>query len=292
MRFPSNKVARELREFGQVGTTLGLGLRFPLLSSSVSQISPLRTGWSMVRSIVATPPPRPHGKGSVDHSALAGILRSLATDGDQRLPDLDGDLAMYVASLATVDPDQLGVSEALVYWINLYNAGALRLAADAQKAGEHTVLRVPGAFQQPFVNVAGRPLSLHSIENGKVRRFKDPRIHAALVCGSVSCPTLRAEPYTGIGVDAQLDDQIRHFLTAGAAIRSDDDQLLLSRVFAWYGADFVRPRRMPALLPASRSAIREALTRWLPTELADWAGRAKPKVVFMEYDWSLRCSVG
>ncbi|MGH9893365.1 MAG: DUF547 domain-containing protein [bacterium] len=199
---------------------------------------------------------------------------------------------MYVASLARVDPDQLGEPEALAYWINLYNAGALRLAANAQRAGERTVLRVPGAFEQPFVDVAGRPLSLQSIEHGKVRRFKDPRIHAALVCGSVSCPTLRAEPYTGLGVNAQLEDQIRHFLAAGAAIRSDDDQLLLSRVFAWYGADFVRPRRMPALLPASRSAIRDALTPWLPNELADWAGTAQPKVLFMEYDWSLRCSVG
>lgn len=35
VRFPSNKVARELREFGQIRTVLGLGLGLLLLSSSV-----------------------------------------------------------------------------------------------------------------------------------------------------------------------------------------------------------------------------------------------------------------
>jgi hypothetical protein len=57
-----------------------------------------------------------------------------------------------------------------------------------------SVLRMPGAFSAPFVTVAGERLSLDAIEHAKIRRFADPRIHAALVCGSVSCPTLRPPP--------------------------------------------------------------------------------------------------
>ena len=85
--------------------------------------------------------------------------------------------------------------ERLAFWLNLYNAGALALAADTLSAGENTVLRIPGAFDAPWAMVGGESLSLNDIEHGKIRRFGDPRIHAALVCGSASCPTLRYEPF-------------------------------------------------------------------------------------------------
>ena len=54
---------------------------------------------------------------------------------------------------------------------------------------------------------AGRG-DLDDIEHGKVRRFGDPRIHSALVCGSVSCPTLRFEPYEGDRLDASADPDV------------------------------------------------------------------------------------
>lgn len=246
----------------------------------------------MVRVILTTKPPRSLGDGSVDHTSLAPMLQAVAADGLKGLPDLEGDLERYLTAMADIEPDGLSRSEAVAFWINLYNVGVLRVAAAAQKTGRVSVLRVPGAFDRPTINVDGQYLSLDSIEHGKVRRFQDPRIHAALVCGSVSCPSLRPEPYNGITLDRQLDDQMQKFLSGGAAARTEDGRLLLSRVFAWYGADFVRPHRMPALVPAKRSAVRDALTPWLPPELADWVRHADPDVTFMRYDWSLRCAVG
>jgi hypothetical protein len=133
--------------------------------------------------------------------------------------------------------------------------------------------------------VAGESLSLHDIEHGKVRRFGDPRIHAALVCGSASCPTLRSEPYRGPGLEAQLETQMLDFLRAGGAA-TDGSQLLLSRIFLWYGADFVRPHRMPSFAPVTRASVRRSLRRWLDPELAELP------VSFQPYDWGLACSIG
>ena len=190
-----------------------------------------------------------------------------------------------------VDPDTLSRDGALAFWLNLYNAGALALAADALENGETTVLRIPGAFDTPWVTIAGEPLSLNDIEHGKIRRFGDPRIHAALVCGSASCPTLRYEPF-GDDVGAQLDDQMRSFLAAGGAgVDRDTGTLQLSRIFLWYGGDFVRPRRMPTWLPARRRDLTRAVARWLPPDDADWALASHPTIEFADYDWGLACSI-
>ena len=193
------------------------------------------------------------------------------------LADVRGDLDAYIGRLAETDPDQLSRDEALAYWLNLYNAGALSLAAEAFVAGEESVLRVPGAFSRPFVDVSGRKLSLDAVEHAKIRRFGDPRIHSA-------------EPYQGDRIEEQLDDQMRVFLRSGGAVVSDRG-LLLSRVFLWYGADFVRPARMPTWIPAPPRKVVASLRPWMEPEVRASFDRLE-RVDFQPYDWGLRCSVG
>ncbi len=137
------------------------------------------------------------------------------------------------------------------------------------------------------MQIAGEALSLDDIEHGKVRRFGDPRIHAALVCGSVSCPTLRSEPYDGARLHDQLEDQMSRFLASGAAVPDPPARkVTLSRVFLWYGADFTRPYRMPTLLAAR---LADPMVGALPGRL----DRQNPSGVgFQPYDWALRCAVG
>jgi hypothetical protein len=248
---------------------------------------PLSVAWNILRVTRRTRRPHPDGIGSVDHSQLQAVLDSLATGGLPGLAAGDRDLSDYMAKLATVDPDTLTGDEALAYWINLYNAGGLRLAARAFENGDYSVLRQPGGFSRPIVEVSGEELSLDAIEHGKIRRFGDPRIHGALVCGSISCPTLRGTPYTGQGLSAQLDDQMAHFLAGGGAIPDGDDGLLLSRVFLWYGSDFARPHRMPTFIPPTKKRVYSVVEAWLSDELT---GRSR--LGFQPYDWGLRCSVG
>jgi hypothetical protein len=225
-----------------------------------------------------------------DAGELGAILNEVRERGVPALPGLLDALDEYTVDQAAVDPRELSREDALAFWLNLYNAGALTLAGEAFATREQSVLRLPGAFTRPFVTFAGESLSLNHIEHGKIRRFRDPRIHAALVCGSASCPTLRYEPYEGGRLHSQLDDQTRSFLAAGGAIR-DGDELWLSRVFLWYGGDFVRPRRMPTFLPATGRQIAAAVGPWLGDDQQHWLGSGRRRVRFQTYDWSLACSV-
>ena len=249
----------------------------------------LLAGWSMLRAMRVRKP-RPAGVGVVDHDGLSEILDILAGSGVPGLASQRPQIARYVADLAAVDPDDLGRDEALAFWLNLYNAGALDLAARTAALAQHSVLRVPGAFRRTWVKIAGEDLSLDDIEHGKVRRFKDPRIHGALVCGSASCPTLRYEPYLGSQVDKQLDDQMRAFLAGGGArYDAQSERLELSRIFKWYGADFVHPYRMPAWIPASKRSVAAAVEEWLDPDLEGVAERAS--IGFQPYDWTLVCNI-
>ncbi|NNF09093.1 MAG: DUF547 domain-containing protein, partial [Acidimicrobiia bacterium] len=252
--------------------------------------NPLSAGLSIVRSLRVRRPGPGGDDPPPDHSALGEVLRAVQAGGAAVLPDQLDDLDHYTATMAKARPDLLSRSDALAFWLNLYNAGALTLAGETLSTGEASVLRLPGAFTRPVLTVAGETLSLDNIEHGKIRRFQDPRIHAALVCGSASCPTLRHEPYDGDGLTGQLDDQLRSFLRAGGAV-IEDDRLMLSRVFLWYGADFVRPHRMPALIPARRSLIARAVTPWLPVHQQQWLRQSKRSIAFQDYDWSVACSV-
>ena len=256
--------------------------------------NPIIAGASILWSL-RHPAPKPSkkasGKVSVDHSAFQPILARLQERGTAELPMLIAELGDYRHQLEDIDPDSLGPDEALAYWLNLYNAGALSLAAKAYSKDLNSVLRVPGGFSKPFVKVAGKPLSMDAIEHAKIRRFKDPRIHAALVCGSVSCPTLRAEPFTGEGLRDQLDDQMRSFLAAGGA-QLTDGRLWLGRVFLWYGGDIVRPYRMPTFVPAKSESVARSLAGWMEPRLANWVMGPELSVDYAPYDWSLGCAIG
>jgi hypothetical protein len=227
------------------------------------------------------------GTGTVDHSLFSPVLAALDRGGLTAAADRGPDLSNYLAKMSSVDPNTLSRDEALAYWLNLYNAGAVMLAIEAFGSGSTSVLRVPGGFSRPLVEVAGEELSLDSIEHAKLRRFGDPRVHGALVCGSLSCPTLRDQPYVGVDLEGQLDDQMRMFLAGGGAIGVRDNSVSLSRVLRWFGSDFVRPHRMPTFLPASKRRTLEAVRQWLPEALSNCE-----KVEFQNYDWGLGCAIG
>lgn len=251
----------------------------------------LRGAWSILKALRSRHP-NATGNGSVDHTAFADILLGMKTTGLAGLAGHTPSLATYVTQLEAVDPDSLSRSESLAYWLNLYNAGALALASEAHHAGLTSVLRTPGIFHRDRFTVMGEPLSLDDVEHGKIRRFRDPRIHGSLVCGSLSCPTLRPEPFTGGHLDNQLEDQMRRFLAGGAVTLEPEQRLVsMSKVFQLYGPDFIRPTAMPVLRPARKTTILGAITPWLDDEDQARLATAEFAVAYQDYDWSLACVV-
>ncbi len=262
-----------------------------MVNSSISGPSPLRAAWSILRARRVKPPHR-FGTKDLEHAGFLAVLQELARPNGLAAVDASA-LDAYLNELMEVDPDELHRAAALAYWLNLYNAAAIRLAQVARRSGHETVLAVPGAFDRRELRVAGEALSLNDVEHGKIRRFADPRIHAALVCGSLSCPTLRPEPFAGDRLHDQLDEQMRSVLAAGGAVADRRlGQLHLSRVFLWYGSDFDRPDRMPTWLPSTPRRVALALTPWMADDLAGWVRAERPKIAFQPYDWGLGCTVG
>jgi hypothetical protein len=236
--------------------------------------------------------PAPVGADRADHRLFSSVLDDLQTGGISSLPGNAMEIDAYRDAISMVSPNALTPQHALAYWINLYNAGALRAAGVAFTEGASSAVRVPGAFSTAWVRVDGEALSLEDIEHGKIRRFGDPRIHAALVCGSVSCPTLRFEPFDGDRIDEQLNDQMRVFLrSGGASLDRTNEVLYLSRLFLWYGRDFTRPDLMPTTGPARQSRIRDTIAWWLEPSEQEFVWAAAPRVEFLPYDWGLSCSI-
>jgi hypothetical protein len=249
--------------------------------------------WSMIRARgLLSPRPDPHSTIIIDHSDLGQVLDAFVSSGIASLTDDATALESYRDAMEAVDPDCLNATEALAFWLNLYNAGALCAAGVAFDKDMGSVLGIPGAFSTRWATIAGVELSLDDIEHGKIRRFGDPRIHGALVCGSASCPTLRPEPFTGADLDRQLEDQVRFFIShGGGSVDRANNTVSLSSVFKWYGRDFTSPHTMPNIAPASADRLRDTVAYWFSPDDAEYIWGKTPDVVFMPYDWGLGCSV-
>ena len=127
-------------------------------------------------------------------------------------------------------------------------------------------------FRDDFISLFGRRTSLDGIEHDTLRkRYPDPRLHYALNCASVGCPMLREEAYVGARLERQLDEQAARFLSDRSRNRFRDGRLEVSKIFDWYKEDFE---------PRERYFARYAALLGMPAD-------AKPKLVFLDYDWSL-----
>ncbi|MFH0793363.1 MAG: DUF547 domain-containing protein [bacterium] len=181
-------------------------------------------------------------------------------------------------------PEPSGDAARKAFWINAYNILAIKVVL--------TKYPVPGikdvgsllkpVWKQDAGMVAGKTRTLNDIEHEILRKMGDPRIHAAIVCASLSCPDLRAEAFRAEKLDEQLDDQLKLFLANPAkGARFDDASrvLYLSSIFDWFGEDFTKGGK----------SLQTALLKYLPREIAIKLS-ADTKIKFLDYDWSLNDS--
>lgn len=200
----------------------------------------------------------------------------------------DSTLAPYLQQLAATNPARLTRDAQLAFWINAYNAYALKLIVDhypvstiwATTPGPAKPSKEKSPFKMEIGEVADTTRTLDEIEHQIIRkRFDEPRIHFALVCAAASCPRLRREAYTGPRLDAQLDDQARTFLhdEQKNRIPARDGRIVLSRILKWYGQDF----------GLSTGAIQRYIARYFEGPVRDRLSRAGYAVDFLPYDWSL-----
>lgn len=225
------------------------------------------------------------------HAPFSALLATHVKDGRVSYRGFAADreaLARYVRSLAPVDPSTLSRSGQLAFWINAYNAFTIDLIL-GKYPGIRSIKEFWGPWDRDDWTVGGRKVTLNHIEHEVLRKMGDPRIHAAIVCASISCPDLASEAYEPERIEEQLDSAMRRFLadpTKGMKVGTEKGRLwgenhvaYLSKIFSWFQDDFgadpraVLARLEPSMTPEQRDFVRKH--------------REALVVRYFDYDWNL-----
>lgn len=218
------------------------------------------------------------------------------------------DLDEFVLSLEKIsrsEYDSMSRNEKVALWINAYNAFTVQLVLDhypLHRSGfnlypESSIRQINGVWDKYKVLIAGKRLSLHEIENEILRKeFKEPLIHFAINCASQSCPPLSNKAYLGTVLQHQLKGAALRFIRATKFNRVDPvhRKVALSKIFEWYGPDFVPGFFVKPL--AKRSRIETAVIRFV----AEYSNPAERTLLesnefslsYLNYDWTLNESSG
>lgn len=215
------------------------------------------------------------------------------------------DLEQYYLLLTRYSPDSrpdLFPTEQsrLAYWINAYNAAAIKTVlthypissvADIKRPFPFFFLpRKSGFFFFQRVTFGGKTTSLYYIEHGVIlKRFAEPRVHFALNCAARGCPRLPRQAFTAEHLDEQLDREARQFLSEERNVKIDHREkvVLLSSIFDWYKEDFLTWYR--DRFPGQKTTLVNYVALYLPPEKAqELRGDAGSyQVRFIPYDWRL-----
>lgn len=190
-------------------------------------------------------------------------------------------------------------NDALAYWIYAYNAYVISEVLDRWPLESVTDIKAPvevvkgfGFFYRLRFVFGGKAYNLLTVENDKIRsRYRDPRIHFVLNCGSESCPVFRADLLAPDELDAQLSTAAAEFVANPKNVRIDHEnqRIQLSRIFEWYRSDFVNDLRRQGL-PADEGVIGYIRTVSPHRLRADLDRSANYELVFNEYDWTVNAS--
>jgi hypothetical protein len=247
-------------------------------------------------------------------SEVAETLRKLRNDLKTEALDDNGqvDYAKLAAShtysemkrvsghLRAVDPTQMADDDTrIAFWLNVYNVlsihGVLALGI------RESVMEVPSFFGVVAYRVGDLVLTLDEIENGVLRRnaphpatrarlfgdddprlelcpsHVDPRIHAALVCASTSCPPVAF--YDAAKLDAQLEIAALNYVASDVEVDEGNRIVRVPITFRYYESDFGRLEGVRLfLIEHARDEQQEALKA---------AFEAGYDLDYHRYDWSL-----
>ena len=147
------------------------------------------------------------------HDEFDAVLRAHVSDGRVDYPAIarDARFGSYLERLAAIEvaPD-LPLNERLAFWVNAYNALAIKGILDG--GSPSSLLGRLSYFKRDQYRVGGREITLYDLERDVIIPLGDNRIHFAIVCASASCPPLLAEAYVPSKVDEQLEQQTVAFV--------------------------------------------------------------------------------
>jgi hypothetical protein len=195
---------------------------------------------------------------------------------------IDGTFSKLVNNLALYSPESLkSHEEKLAFWINVYNVFAVKIVTDNYPV--QSIKDVGGLFKSVWKIkagvVGGMEYSLNEIEHQILRKMRDPRIHAAIVCASISCPDLSKDVFNSKDINKQLDSKVKIFLAnpeKGMKIDPHGKRIFLSLIFDWFEEDF-----------KISGGVLKFIEPYIPLNYQQNFKSRSASISYMHYNWSL-----
>ena len=235
--------------------------------------------WILTSMLLLMTTPAVAGSLHPSHAPLDKILQAHVKNGRVnyaaiKARDLDT-LDAYIKAIGCADLEGLNRQGKLAFYLNAYNALVIKSVIHRMPLA--SVKGIKGFFDGARHKVAGKSLTLNDLENKIIRpRFKEPRIHFALVCAARSCPPLMSRAFTAKSVNRDLERLTRRFLNASTGVVIKDGKVAASQLFSWYAEDFVK----------AAGSVAAYLAKYRPGD-AEALGAKGLKIAFLEYDWKL-----
>lgn len=193
-------------------------------------------------------------------------------------------LVAYLESLSKLKQaefDGFTKDQKLAFLINAYNGFTIKLIVDNYPIDSIKDLgsTLGGSpWKKEFFDLLGKKRSLDWIEHDTIReQYKEPRIHFALVCASAGCPALSSDAWVAPKLEKQFASATSLFLNDSERNRYNaaQNELLLSKIFDWYGGDFKK----------ASGTVQSFVAIWMKG--APSAKLKSAKINYLDYNWSL-----
>ncbi len=192
-------------------------------------------------------------------------------------------LQSYLDLLSANPPgDGWSREDKIAYWLNAYNAFTIKLIIDHYPlesikdiGPKHQIIFINTPWDKKFFKIGSKTMTLNRIEHRILRKiYKEPRIHFALNCASMSCPKLRREAYEGSKLNEQLTDQAKQFMRDPKRNQPDPSKPKLSAIFSFYGKDM-------RTWSGGKTLI-EYINQYSAVKIKEDA-----EIEYLDYDWDL-----
>lgn len=181
--------------------------------------------------------------------------------------DLDKVIAEFEKTFPT---NSWSRDEILAYYINSYNVHTLKKVVDNYPT--KSIKNINGAWDDKFITLGSKKISLSYIEHSILRKMNEPRIHFAINCASYSCPDLLNVPYLPNTIDAQLEKVTKEFINDASKNSITSSEIKISEIFNWFAGDF----------KTKSSSLIDFINKYSSVKVDENA-----KVRYLKYNWSL-----
>ena len=202
--------------------------------------------------------------------------------------------------------DKWNREEKIAFWINAYNIFTLKTVIDNYpiKPVRYKLLMYPANsirhisnfWGRNYFNVMGTQYTLREIERDVLlKEFSEAKICFAVSYATGSSASLRNEPYLGINLNEQFDEQTEKFFAKTSALKIDSSARIvyistIFSIFDWHKEAFLNQygtnKNFREQKPIDRAAL-NCIKNYISKKEAEYLLRQKYEVKYIKYDWTL-----